>query len=148
MKRLLILSLLLACAPASAEIVKWVDSEGKVHYGDQPPASAKKQQPMNIRNQPGALGGTAGQKSAAEQEAEFRRRRMEEADAEKKAAEDRAQAEIAKRNCADARNNLRALQEGVRLTKYNEKGERVFLDDAERAKAMADAQQAVKDWCK
>lgn len=149
MKRLLLLSLLLASAPATAEIVKWVDSQGKVHYGDQPPPGAKAQQPMNIKNQPGALGGAgAGQKSAAEQEQEFRKRQMEEADAEKKAAEEKTQAEIAKQNCTAARSNLKMLQDGVRLTKYDEKGERVFLDDAERAKAMGDAQQAVKDWCK
>lgn len=149
MKRLLILSLLLASAPAGAEIVKWVDSQGRVHYSDQPPPAAKGQQQMNIKNQPGSLGGTsATQKSTAEQEQDFRKRQMDAADAEKKAAEDKKQAEIAKQNCASARGNLKSLQEGVRLTKYNEQGERVFLDDAERAKAMEDAQRAVKDWCK
>lgn len=149
MKRLLILSLLLGSASASAEIVKWVDSQGKVHYSDQPPPTAKDQQPLNIKNQPGALGGTgAAQKSTAEQEMEFRKRRMDAADAEKKAAEDKKQAEIAKQNCTTARGNLKSLQEGVRLTKYNEQGERVFLSDAERAKAMEDAQRAVNDWCK
>ncbi len=148
MKRLLILSLLLASAPASAEIVKWVDSQGKVHYGDQPPASAKNPQPMNIKNQPGTPGGTGAQKSVAEQEQEFRKRRMETDDAEKKAAEEKAQADAAKQNCAAARSNLKTLQDGVRLTRYNEQGERVFLDDAERAQAMADAQRAVSEWCK
>lgn len=148
MKRLLILVLLLGSASASAEIVKWVDSQGKVHYSDQPPPAAKSQQPLNIKNQPGALGGTSTAKSPAEQEQDFRKRQMDAADAEKKAAEDKKQAEIARQNCAAARSNLKSLQEGVRMSRYNEQGERVFMDDAERAKTTEDAQRAVKDWCK
>ncbi len=41
----------LACAlalalapPAAAQVYKWVDSAGKVHYGDKPPEDAKKQE--------------------------------------------------------------------------------------------------------
>lgn len=45
MTRVLIISLisfgLLFAANSYAELYKWVDSEGKVHYGDQPPQNAK-----------------------------------------------------------------------------------------------------------
>ena len=37
MKRLLLSSLLLFTLAATAEIYKWVDDKGVVHYGDQPP---------------------------------------------------------------------------------------------------------------
>jgi len=131
---------------AHAEIVKWVDDKGEVHYSDQPPATAKAPKSLNIKNQPSSS--APAQKSLADQELEFRKRQMEAADADKKAAEEKQQAEIAKQNCASARANLKMLQDGVRMTKYNEKGERVFLDDAERAKATAEAQRAVSDWCK
>ncbi len=131
---------------AHAEIVKWVDDKGKVHYSDQPPATAKTPKTLNIKNQPGAS--APAQKSLADQELEFRKRQMEAEDAAKKAAEDKKQAETAQQNCASARANLKMLQDGVRMTKYNEKGERVFLDDADRAKAIAEAQRAVSDWCK
>lgn len=44
MKRLFLFSLcLLVCLPAAqaGELYRWVDSSGKVHYGDAPPAAAK-----------------------------------------------------------------------------------------------------------
>jgi hypothetical protein len=146
--RRLILPFLILLLPllAHAEIVKWVDDKGEVHYSDQPPATAKTPKTLNIKNQPGAS--APAQKSLADQELEFRKRQMEAEDAAKKAAEDKKQAEIAQQNCASARANLKMLQDGVRMTKYNEKGERVFLDDADRAKAIAEAQRAVSDWCK
>ena len=43
MKRLHVLfGLLLLCAHAQAGITKWVDTEGRVHYGDRPPEGSKK----------------------------------------------------------------------------------------------------------
>jgi hypothetical protein len=42
MRKLLILVAFLALAPAAiADVYKWVDSNGSVHYGDTPPANAR-----------------------------------------------------------------------------------------------------------
>jgi hypothetical protein len=42
MRKLLILVALLALAPAAiADVYKWVDRDGSVHYGDTPPANAR-----------------------------------------------------------------------------------------------------------
>lgn len=38
MKRLLFLFCCLLALPAGADIAKWTDAEGRVHYGDRPPA--------------------------------------------------------------------------------------------------------------
>lgn len=44
---LLCASLLLAlAAPASAEIYRWVDNDGRVHFGDQPPGDINRVQQM------------------------------------------------------------------------------------------------------
>ncbi|QIZ78311.1 DUF4124 domain-containing protein [Ferrimonas lipolytica] len=40
--KLRVLMLLLLALPASAEIYKWVDADGKIHYGDKPVAGAEK----------------------------------------------------------------------------------------------------------
>ena len=40
MKLILLISTLLFSMGASAEILKWTDSDGKVHFGDRPPADA------------------------------------------------------------------------------------------------------------
>ena len=44
MHRWLLLVAFLAVAPAAAQVYKWTDPSGKVHYGDRPPEDAKKQE--------------------------------------------------------------------------------------------------------
>ena len=41
MKLILIISTLLLSISAFAEILKWTDSEGKIHFGDRPPAGVE-----------------------------------------------------------------------------------------------------------
>jgi hypothetical protein len=67
--------------------------------------------------------------------------------AEKKAAEDQKQAEEARRNCTAAKSNLQSLENG-RVATYDEKGEKTFLDDAQRAAAIERARKDVSQWCK
>ena len=44
----LLLSALALAFPAAAQVYKWTDSQGKVHYGDRPPDDARKQE-LRIR---------------------------------------------------------------------------------------------------
>lgn len=44
--RLLFVLALLAAWPAHAQVGKWVDKQGKVHYGDQPPQVPVKEVPL------------------------------------------------------------------------------------------------------
>ncbi len=55
MKHSIILSALLAlaiAAPASAEIYRWVDSSGRVHFGDQPPRDVNRVQQVPSQPMP------------------------------------------------------------------------------------------------
>lgn len=148
MKRLLaIAGLLLIATSAQGQLYKWVDESGKVHYSDTPPpAKTKSSKTLSIPNQPAAEA-PAG-KSIAEQEKDYRKRMSEAADAEaKKKAEDE-QAKIRAANCQTARNNLKTLEETGRVYTYDAKGERVYMDDAQRQKAIDDARKAIADWCR
>ena len=40
MKLFILIAILLFAMSTSAEILKWTDSNGKVHFGDRPPAGA------------------------------------------------------------------------------------------------------------
>ncbi len=147
----------LPAIPALGELYKWTDAEGKVHYSDQPPPPNVKQ-PVTVKPRrpaaataPDAAGtGTpeAAQKSYVEQDAEFNRRRVEAAEREaaaKKAADEAAEK---KKNCEQAKAQLAGMQSGRRITRYNEKGEVVYLGDAEIAQETARAKQVVESWCK
>jgi glutaredoxin len=49
MRLLLVLALVfVSCTAAFAQVYKWTDSNGKTHYGDQPPGDAKKEE-LKIR---------------------------------------------------------------------------------------------------
>jgi hypothetical protein len=157
MKRLVTLALLLAALPASAVLYKWVDKDGKVHYSDQPPPESVKQ--SGVVNTPaprasspapsdGASQAPKAPKSAAEQEMEFRKRRLEAAEADAKRQQEAQAAEEKHRNCTLAKNRLTALETGGRITKYGPDGETVYLSDAEIAQELGEARKAADSWCK
>ncbi len=154
MRQLLIIVLMLMVATVTnARVSKWVDAEGKVHYSDQPPPStAKSQKNLDIQTSPASPIATpdskGGAKSLAERELESRKRRAEAEEAAAKQAEEKKDAQRKQENCAQARNQLQALQEGQRMVKYNEKGERVFLEDSARPQAIEEAKRAADSWCK
>ena len=70
MYRCLFLAALLLAAPAAAQVYKWTDPSGKVHYGDRPPDDAKKEElkiripsydgPVQVRDWSAVLGTKPG----------------------------------------------------------------------------------------
>ena len=151
-----IVLVLLATTSAYCEVYKWIDPDGTVHYSDQAPPGAVQEQTLGIKS--GTSGSEApgtekaapkspGPKTYIEQGAEFRKRQVE-AEA-KRAKEEKALAEAkeAQQNCERARSSLQSLQTGQRVTVYNEKGERAYLDDNAREQEIANTQKAVDFWC-
>jgi hypothetical protein len=163
MKRLSVALGLALCValPASAQMYKWVDSNGKVQYSDKPPPSniktEKLRAPPPAPSPPAASeakGGAqkdaakAGPKTAAEQEQAFRKRQLDAAKAQEEDAKKQAQASDKAENCRRATAAVTALQIGGRQQRIDSKGERVFLDDQEIAQELARAQQEAATACK
>ena len=67
--------------------------------------------------------------------------------AEQKAAIEKKNAEITQENCKRANQRLRTISAGGRMYDINDKGERVYWDDAKRDSELSDAQQSVDKWC-
>lgn len=154
MRQLLtIVSMLALATIAQAGVTRWVDAEGKVHYSDQPPPpTAKSQKTLDLKAGPAlpiaAPDSKGGEKSLAEKDLESRKRRVQAEETAAKQARDQEEAKSRKANCEQARNQLQALQEGQRIAKFDEKGERVFLEDSDRAQAIEAAKKTVDSWCK
>lgn len=149
---LIIISMLMLATATQAEVTRWVDAEGKVHYSDRaPPSTVKSQKNLDLKNNPAlpqaAPDNKGGEKSLAEKELEFRKRRVQAEETATKQARDQEEATRKKVNCEQARNQLQALQEGQRMAKYNEKGERVFLEGSDRDKAIEEAKKSADSWC-
>lgn len=162
MKRLsLVIGLALCVAlPASAQMYKWVDSNGQVHYSDKPPPSNVKTEELRPPAQAAATptstaeGGAKkdaakpGPKSLAEQEQAFEKRRADAAKAQAEQAKKDAEARDRAENCKRAKAALANLELGGRQTRIDEKGERVFLTDQEITQATSQARQDAAAACK
>lgn len=149
MKILLALTTLLVfSAPASAEMYRWVDAQGKVHYSDQPPAEkSKSSKTLNIPNQPAAPT-AASPKSWQEKELDYKKRQAAATESETKKKKDADDAKAKFENCDKAKKALKTLEDGGRINTYDDKGNRSVMNDAQRTKAMDDAKKSVSEWCK
>lgn len=145
-----IILLMLACAwtMASAQVYTWRDASGKVHYSDTPPpgVDAKKMR-AGTQAEKAPAPATAG-RSVAEQDMEFRKRQAEAEKLRAKTEQENKDADESKRNCADAKKQLTALESGQRMSRFNEAGEAIPLDDEMRAQEIEKARNTVQSWCK
>ncbi|MGH6691432.1 MAG: DUF4124 domain-containing protein [Gammaproteobacteria bacterium] len=161
MKWIATLALLALALPAwAAEMYKWVDENGKVHYSDQPPPANARQQktiqpkvPAQSAAPPAATpegqpaAGTKA-KTAAELDMEFRKRRTEAAEAEAKRQQETQVAAEKQRNCEAAKARVAVLQTGGRITKATPTGEQSYLGDSEIAAELIEARKVADSWCK
>ena len=147
--------------PAAAQW-KWRDAQGRVQYSDRPPPNAVPERdilsrPAAARTGPGgnsppasaspASGPAAAAPAAssASGSAEARRRATEEAS---RRAEEERQARQRSENCARARDYARTVESGQRIARTNDRGEREFLDDSQRAAELNRAREVIASDCR
>jgi hypothetical protein len=161
--------LTLAPTAASAQW-KWRDGNGQINISDLPPPRGIPER--DILERPGPPGTrpaaatppastTAAAADAAaspaktgadaprvDPELEARRRAAEQEQAARQRTADAKLAARRAENCKAARSHLAALESGQRLVRFNEKGEREFLDDDQRATEMKRAKEAIASDCR
>lgn len=136
---------LLGTQSTQAGVYKWVDKDGSVHFGDQPPAEVK--QKMEVKPPPKGVAAPASGANPAAQDAEFRKRQIDRTEREKKAeAADKAKSDKEER-CRKMKTSVEEMQSGFRLYDYDKNGQRYYLDDQQSAKARADAKAAYAKDC-
>lgn len=153
------LALLFVLGTANAQLYRWVDKDGKVRYGDTPPAGAKTSTVKPPPAPPEAADRDAkegnGRKdakkkeplTAAEKEQDYRKRREEaQKAAEQEEEESRAKAARAD-NCNRAKEQLITLQSGGRIVRTSSNGELLFLNEAQVAQEVARAEQLARQYC-
>ena len=157
MKKTLVLLVGLAFAGvAQAQIKCWTTAEGKRACGDAPPPGAKgttvKVPAAPPVAAPAAKGAAAkdakkGPLTSAEREQEYRKRQAEAQKTAQKADQEKKDADAKRENCERAREALRSLESGQRIARTDAKGERYFLEDAQRAQETGAARQLVQQNC-
>ena len=130
--------LLLAAIPAWGQMYKCVDERGVTHYTDKPQANCAGGQ-VDIRPIPPVSGKEAPRSSSlAGEDAEFKRRQIqrEQAEAREKA--------LLQQRCTTLRSEYALLNSGIPIIKSNERGERVYLEDATRDARMAEIKEQMR----
>jgi hypothetical protein len=165
LRRVAMLAVGLLLAAEVAAQWAWKDDNGRLVFSDRPPPGSIK--PEQIVRQPGGSStqsvlrsgedlprdttkvdaSKAAPRTTAEREMEFRKRQTERAEAEKKSAEQQQLAQRRQQECERSRGYLRALEDGVRITRTDGQGNREFLDDSQRNAEMARVREMIARDC-
>ncbi len=151
MKTILVLLMMVLSPAAYGQLMKCVSKDGKVVYANSCPPDTTEQK-MSIKSSSGGPGQSAPAstpKSLAERDADFKKRAIEKQEAEQQDAKKLAESQQKREACGNAQNYLKTLESGTRITRADPKtGERIFIDDAERATETTRARARVAESCK
>lgn len=145
----------LVASPASAQLYKWTDANGRVQYSDKPPPPGRTGEKLTSSAVSTVSGGTSSggtgasaPKSLSEQEQEFRKRRAEQDEAQKKAQQVAEEQRSKQAACQQSQRQLTALQSGQRMTTLDANGERRFMEEADIQQAIQRTQADVQKYCR
>lgn len=158
--------LLCALAPAHAQY-SWIDDKGTRVFSDRPPppgtpAARILKAPRAATVEP--YGPTAPAAAApaapapaparpapptlAEREADFSKRAAQREQDERKAAQEAQRLAAQEARCKSLKRQEMALSAGTRLSEFDDKGERHYVTDAERAERLAQARSRQAAECR
>ena len=139
--RHLVFIAMLVPAFASAEIYRWTDAQGRVHFSEKPGVTGAEQ--VEVKPQ-------VVERDDATREREQRTQQYFDARREEKASADiRAAAARAERNkeCSELRSNLAQIQRGGRYFTTDANGERSYIDEAEVEAARSRLSSRIAERC-
>jgi hypothetical protein len=143
--------------PAQAQW-KWRDARGQITVSDTPPP--RDIPPKDILQQPDVVvrkpvaastppaASAAVAKPTVDPTLEERKRRAEQEQAAAAKAEEQKAAAARQENCRRAREQLATLDSGQRIARVDANGERIVLDDAERAKEAQRTRSIIASDCR
>jgi hypothetical protein len=134
-------ALAFAALPAAAALYKWTDENGRVVYGDTPPPGARAER-VNAAVAPAD---PSAIRDMAAKDAQINKRQQARAEEDAKAEKAQADTKARLERCTQIRGNLQNLRSEAAIYRFNEKGEKVYLEAPDRAKSAADAEKLLRD---
>lgn len=148
-----LLAILTASFSAQAQIYQYKDASGKTVISDRPPpggsgkvrtvageASAESKAPSESAS--------PAPKTTADRELEFKKRAQAQKEAADKAQKEAADKASRNEDCVTLRRQLQALESGERIGSRDDKGERTFLEDDQRAIEINRNRKLIAETCK
>ncbi|MEJ2795423.1 DUF4124 domain-containing protein [Iodobacter sp. LRB] len=139
--KILILMALLITATAHAEIYKWKDADGMMHYSDQPP-KGNKAEVLKTKDLP--VSSMSGQQK---REASAASTVAVKASAPASAPVAAAKGEKDEKACKEAMARLGYLQGSKKFSSVNEKGKLEFMEASQRKAETASVEANIKRFC-
>jgi hypothetical protein len=138
--RLVACAFLFAALPAAAALYKWTDENGRTVYGDTPPPGVKAER-INAATPPPDANAV---RDMAQKDAEIKKRQQEREDASAKAQKAEADAKAKLERCTQIEGRLKGLKGDAPIYHFNDKGERVYYEPAEREKEINDSVEQMR----
>ena len=129
-------------SPSHAEIYKWVDKDGQVHYGEQPGNTAAEKVPIRTNE-------TTAPRAMNKDKVDMINSDLEEKEKKKKDADE--QRKVSRENrkwCNEARSDLQAIYSRGRMREVNEKGEYIVMSEEQRQQRISAAKKKEREFCK
>ena len=136
--------------PVQAEVYKWTDEHGRVHFSDKPPS---KDTPEYQLRTPASSGSTSSPASLTDAERRARQKKLSDSlevdRIEKQQAESKRQQQQAKRehNCKVARKEASASKRANLIYDYDQQGNRVYYSEAKKQRYLESLRAEVRKWC-
>jgi hypothetical protein len=143
--KLMLTALLLTAAVAQAQIYKWTDSDGVVHYSQSPPASGQAE--IIDAPPPPAIDPVKAQEEIdqlIEQQQKADAIKHGEMQAREKALQ---QQQIRSQNCEKAKQNLQSYQNNSGRRFVDAEGNVTRLPEEERQRLIKESQDKVQQYC-
>lgn len=142
----LVAMLVLATGTVCAEnVYKWVDEQGRTHFGGSPPPGRKAEQlktPSTTSEPPSAT--SPGHSWREQLQASNERREQ----IRKQQRETAKRDHESNRRCSEARRALRMLDRDRPVFRVDAKGEREYMEDSQRQASRDAANQNVAEYCR
>ena len=142
MIRIALLSMVFVAFAAAAQVYKWVDEKGVSHYSETPPPdgkAAKIELKSSTGNPP-----PVPETDWKQKELDARQQRVQK---QQKDQQLDAQALARRNSCIELRRRLDVMQTPSPVFQRNDKGEKVYVEDAQREREIALLQANVKRYC-
>jgi len=150
-KQLLLASLCLSAAllqtPATAEIYKWTDDNGKTHYSQVPPPGKIETEEIKGAPPPADDPDKITEQLQNEVDAMDETVTRQEGEASEKSLRKEINAAYEK-NCTTSKNNLAKLQEGGKRRYKTADGQVMHFSEEERQKRINEAKDQIDEFCK
>lgn len=138
--------LLLVTSLAEAGIYKWVDEQGRVHYGDKPTSTTADE--INVKDQPAPQQPGLAASRKEKQQRFLRAREDERKEKQQALAEEKQKRAEAKRNCEQAERDYKKYHYAGSIYEKRKDGEREYLSASQREAYEASLAAKIKKWCK